>query len=194
MMMSKAEIRAEALQRRQAVPEETRQAFAARLATVGPALVRSAEDPLSDPVVSLFRSIKGEPDTAPLIAVLNTIGMTTALPVTGARGTPLVFRQWAPGNPLQRGPWGIEEPSGTAPIVVPNVLFVPLAAFDRRGARVGYGGGYYDATLASLRRTKTIRAIGVAFACQEMLYVPMDERDEPLDVVVTERDVILCEP
>ena len=189
----KAVIRAGALDRRAAVAPDLRQAFASRLATVGPSLVRSADDPTRDPHVAAFLPIRDEPDTGPLLAVLNRIGLVTALPVAGARGTPLAFRRWAPGDPLEDGRWGLRHPPASAPAVTPDALFVPLAAFDRRGARVGYGGGYYDATLTALRRLKPVRAIGVAFACQEELYLPTEGHDAPLDLVLTERDIILCE-
>lgn len=189
----KAEIRAGALDRRGAVPAELRRGFAERLATLGPALVRSEDDPTSDPVVAAFLPIRGEPDTGPLLAVLNRIGLLTALPVARARGTPLAFRRWASGDPLEDGRWGLRHPPETAPSLVPDALFVPVAAFDRRGTRIGYGGGYYDATLAALRRSKPVRAIGVAFACQEELYLSAEAHDAPLDLVLTERDLILCE-
>ncbi|MCW6506683.1 5-formyltetrahydrofolate cyclo-ligase [Lichenifustis flavocetrariae] len=190
---SKTGIRAEALARRAAVSDAVRDAFASRLATMGASLVRSEQDPFADPVVSLFLPVRGEPDTRPLIDVLAKVGLVTSLPVPIARGEPLVFRRWSPGEPLEQGSWGIEQPPVEAPTVEPDVLFVPLAAFDRRGARIGYGAGYYDATLAALRRKKHVRAIGVAFSCQEVLYVPAEDHDQPLDLVLTERDVILCE-
>ncbi|MDX7951397.1 5-formyltetrahydrofolate cyclo-ligase [Lichenihabitans sp. Uapishka_5] len=189
----KVEIRAAALSRRAAVPPAEREAFAARLATVGPGLVRSAVDPTADPVVAAFLPIRDEPDTGALLAVLHRIGLVTVLPVAGAPGTPLTFRRWAPGDPLEVGTWGLRHPPATADTVVPDVLFVPVAAFDRRGARIGYGGGYYDATLAALRQTRRVQAIGVAFVCQEELYLPCEDHDEPLDLVVTERGIILCE-
>ncbi len=75
---------------------------------------------------------------------------------------------------------------------MPDLLFVPLAAFDRRGHRIGYGAGFYDRTLAALRAEKEVAAIGLAYAAQEVLFVPADDHDEPLDMVVTEKDVIVC--
>ena len=190
---SKARLRAEVLDKRAAVPASVREAFATRLATVGAGLVRSEDHPFADPVVSLFLPIKGEPDTLPLTAVLGKVGLTTVLPVTVARGQPLEFRAWKPGEPLEDGSWGLAQPTADARIVEPDVLFVPLAAFDRRGSRIGYGAGYYDATLAALRRRKSVRAIGVAFACQELFYLPTEPHDQPLDLVLTERDIIICE-
>lgn len=189
----KAVLRTEALARRAAVPEAVRAAFATRLSTLGPALVRSEADPTADPVVAAFLPIRGEPDTLPLITVLNRVGLVTVLPVAGSPKDPLVFRRWRPGEALEDGRWGLRHPPAAAPAIAPDTLFVPVAAFDRRGTRIGYGAGYYDRSLAALRRRKPVRAIGVAFACQEVLFIPAEPHDAPLDLVMTERDVILCE-
>ena len=142
--------------------------------------------------MSLFSAIGGEPDTLPLAEALAAARVVTALPVTGTRDTPLVFRRWAPGDPTAPGRMGIAEPVLEAPVVIPDVLFVPLAAFDRRGYRIGYGGGYYDRTLEALRALKPVRAFGVAYAAQEVLFVPDDDHDQPLDLVVTERETLMC--
>ena len=188
----KADLRTEVLAKRAEVPTAVRDSFAERLATVGPVVLRDERHLLVDPVVSLYVPIKGEADPGKLAQVLAKIGIAAALPITVARGQPLLFRRWTPGDVLVPGPWGIGHPGPDAPIVEPDVLFVPLAAFDRRGARLGYGAGYYDATLAALRRRKPVRAIGIAFACQEVLFLPTEDHDQPLDIVVTERDIILC--
>ena len=188
----KADIRAKTLAKRTEVDATVRNAFADRLVAIGPALVRTVDRPLADPVVSLYWPVRDEPDPMRLADVLARAGLVTALPITVARRQPLQFRAWRPGDPHVAGPWGIGHPTPEAPIAEPDVLFVPLAAFDRRGARLGYGAGYYDATLGSLRRRKAVRAIGVAFACQEVLFLPTEPHDQPLDMVVTERDLILC--
>ena len=180
------------LARRAEVPAETRHAFAERLAVLGPSLVRDEAHPFADPIVSLYWPIKDEADPSRLAEVLNKVGIDTALPITIARAQPLLFRRWTPGDAVVPGSWGIAHPSTDAPVVEPDVLFVPVAAFDRRGSRLGYGAGYYDATLASLRRRKSVRAIGVAFSCQEVLFLPTEPHDEPLDFIMTERDTILC--
>ena len=88
--------------------------------------------------------------------------------------------------------WGIREPKPDAPEVLPDVVIVPLLAFARSGHRVGYGAGYYDMTLGALRAKKTIHAIGIAFAAQEISGVPTTSRDARLDLVLTEREVIDC--
>ena len=189
----KADFRSEALAKRAEVAPDVRKQFAERLARVGPALIRREDHPLVDPVVSLYWPIKDEADTMPLASVLARAGIVTALPITVARAEPLQFRAWRPGDTYIMGSWGIGNPTADARSVEPNVLFVPLAAFDRRGARLGYGAGYYDATLEALRRRKPVRAIGVAFACQEVLFLPTEAHDQPLDMIVTERDLILCD-
>jgi 5-formyltetrahydrofolate cyclo-ligase len=114
------------------------------------------------------------------------------LPVVVGRGHPLLFRAWSFGAPLGAGVWGIREPLPEAPEVAPDVLIVPLAAFDRTGHRIGYGAGYYDLTLHRLREAKLIIAIGLAFAAQEIPSVPATPRDARLDLVLTEREVIDC--
>ena len=190
---SKADIRAQALAKRAEVTSDVRHHFAERLARIGPSLIRREDHPFVDPVVSLYWPIKDEADLMPMAEVLGRSGIVTALPITIARAQPLHFRVWRPGDPHDAGPWGIGHPTAEAQTVEPDVLFVPLAGFDRRGARLGYGAGYYDATLESLRRRKPVRAIGVAFACQEVLFLPTEPHDQPLDMIVTERDLILCD-
>jgi 5-formyltetrahydrofolate cyclo-ligase len=112
--------------------------------------------------------------------------MRLALPVIAARDSPLGFRLWAPGDKLLRGPLGILEPSPDAAEIVPDIVLVPLAAFDRSGHRIGYGAGHYDRTLARLRDSKKIIAIGLAFAVQEIETIPALPHDVALDYVLTE--------
>jgi 5-formyltetrahydrofolate cyclo-ligase len=102
---------------------------------------------------------------------------------------PLAFRHWQPGTTMVRGKFDVECPGEDAEEGVPQVLVVPLLAFDARGRRLGYGGGFYDRTLAALRAAGPVTAIGFAFAAQEFDAVPADATDQPLDVVVTEREV-----
>jgi 5-formyltetrahydrofolate cyclo-ligase len=100
------------------------------------------------------------------------------------------MRAYAFGQQLNSGVWGIREPKDDAPEVDPDVLIVPLAAFDRRGNRIGYGAGYYDMTINRLRALKPITAVGIAYAAQEVPDVPVTERDARLDLVLTEREAI----
>jgi 5-formyltetrahydrofolate cyclo-ligase len=111
------------------------------------------------------------------------------LPVTGKIGEALRFREWAPGDPTLKARFGEEVPEQGS-WVEPQLLFVPLLGFDRRGYRLGQGGGFYDRTLESLRARRTILAVGLAFSSQECLNVPHEPHDQVLDRVVTEMEVI----
>ena len=93
------------------------------------------------------------------------------------KGLPLVFRAWKPGDTLTAGVWGIQEPLPSSPAVDPDVLLVPLLAFDTRGYRLGYGGGFYDRTLAGFRTRKRVVAVGVAFDEQRIDAVPTPTYD-----------------
>jgi 5-formyltetrahydrofolate cyclo-ligase len=144
-------------------------------------------------VVSGFSPLRSEISPLPLMRRLADAGAQLALPVVVGRGQPLLMRAWAFGAPLASGVWGIREPPPDAPEVLPDILLVPLLAFDRTGHRLGYGAGYYDMTIARLRAIKRVRAIGVAFAAQEIAAVPVTPRDARLDLVLTEHEAIDCE-
>ena len=137
-------------------------------------------------IVSAFYPYKSEIDTRPLLGKLAGEGWTTCLPIVIALGEPLIFRRWLPGEPTVPGVWDIPRPTDDAPLLEPDVLLVPLMAFDRQGFRLGYGGGFYDRTLEQLRAKKSIIAIGVAYAAQEIDAVPHGPHDQPLDYVMTE--------
>src|SRR5712672_3177032 len=137
-----------------------------------------------------IESLKTAINPLPLMRRLAEAGASLALPVVAGRGKPLIMRSYAFGQALNEGVWGIREPQDDAPEVDPDILIVPLAAFDRRGHRIGYGAGYYDMTINGLRSRKPITAIGIAYAAQEVAEVPTTSRDARLDLVLTERDVI----
>jgi 5-formyltetrahydrofolate cyclo-ligase len=141
-------------------------------------------------VVSGFSPLKSEISPLPLLRRLADAGASLALPVVLGRGQPLVMRAWSFGAPLVSGVWGIREPPADAPELNPDILIVPLLAFDRRGHRIGYGAGYYDMTIARLRAMKPVAAIGIAFGSQEIAAVPTTPRDARLDLVLTERETI----
>ncbi|MGO9672966.1 MAG: 5-formyltetrahydrofolate cyclo-ligase [Methylocella sp.] len=184
----KAVLRSEALARRRASQGLDPAAFAAHLAAAGADLVAE----LRPGIVAAYFSLRDEASTMPLLETLSEAGVLTALPITGARGTALVFRLWRPGDALVEGRMGISEPSPAAAEVAPDLLFVPLAAFDRTGHRIGYGAGYYDRTLAALRARKKITAVGVAYAAQETAKIPHESHDQRLDFVLTEQELIDC--
>lgn len=135
-------------------------------------------------VVSAYLAIGDEIDACAVLAATSARARL-ALPVMIAKGQPLEFRLWSPGDPLVERMWGIREPSTTAERVEPDVLLVPLLAFDAGCHRLGYGGGFFDRTLHRLRSLKSVRAIGLAFDEVEVDSVPHAAYDEPLDHVVT---------
>lgn len=131
-----------------------------------------------------------EMDVRPALVALDRTGVLLTLPEVAAKDRPLRFRAWRPDEPLVEGAHGTFHPQMTAPLMRPDVVLVPLLAFDRRGYRLGWGGGYYDRTLALLRKTGQCVAIGVAYAAQEVDEVPTDEYDQPVDWIITEQEAI----
>jgi 5-formyltetrahydrofolate cyclo-ligase len=181
----KAALRRAALARRDALSPAERMAGALAIADRGlPVEVTPGT------VVSGFSPLKSEISPLPLLRRLADAGASLALPVVIGRGQPLVMRAWSFGAPLASGVWGIREPPADAPELNPDILIVPLLAFDRRGHRIGYGAGYYDMTIARLRAMKPVTAIGIAFGSQEIAAVPATPRDASLDLVLTERETI----
>lgn len=184
--LQKSALRAQVLALRDAMPAAERQAAAETIATRGlPVEVTPGM------IVSGFMPMKTEINPLPLLRRLADKGALLALPCIAGRGKPLIMRAWKIGDDFKAGQWGIREPLPEAPEVLPDIVIVPLAAFDRTGQRIGYGAGYYDMTLAALRAQKKIVAIGIAFAVQEIPHVPATERDERLDFVLTEKEVII---
>jgi 5-formyltetrahydrofolate cyclo-ligase len=178
---SKADLRAAALAARDALSEKQRAAAAQAIALRGLPieLVRGA-------VVAGYSPIRSEVDPAPLMQKLAAQGARLALPSITARGQSLRFRAWYPNDRLLPGPLGILEPSPAAAEITPDIVLVPLAAFDRAGHRIGYGAGHYDRTLAHLHKSRGFAAIGLAFAAQEVKTVPALSHDVALDYVLTE--------
>ena len=159
---------------------DAREAAAASVAASLPALF---DRPPA--VVSTYWAIGEEFNPGPLEAALRSRGHTIALPVMTGRTAPLTFRAWRPGDALVERAWGIREPRADATVVLPDVVLLPLLAFDGAGFRLGYGGGYYDRTLATLRRMKPVVAVGVGFAEQRVDVVPHLDYDQRLDFVLT---------
>jgi 5-formyltetrahydrofolate cyclo-ligase len=181
----KAQLREQAFARRDALLADERAAAAEAIAAR-----RFPVTVTTGMIVSGFSPMKTEINPLPLMRKAVQLGARLALPAIAARGKPLIMRAYAFGDELARGQWGIREPTADAPEVAPDILIVPLAAFDRSGHRIGYGAGYYDMTINALRAKKRVIAMGIAFAAQEITSVPATERDARLDFVLTEREVI----
>lgn len=128
----------------------------------------------------------GEIDIRPLMLALHGSGHKLALPCTPRVGNPLVFRTWLPAHPLKKGSFKTREPFPNQPEIFPSLMFVPLLAFTVSGERLGYGGGFYDRTIAALKAQGDVFACGVAYAAQEAATLPTDEYDQKLDGILTE--------
>jgi 5-formyltetrahydrofolate cyclo-ligase len=183
---NKSDLRKAALARRDALPAADRAAAAEAVAARPFPLALQA-----GAIVSGYSPMKSEFNPVPLMRRLASAGARLALPAVASRGRPLIMRDWSFGAPLTAGVWGIREPPPEAQEVDPDILLVPLAAFDRQGHRIGYGAGYYDLTITFLRARKPVTAVGLAFAAQEIDAVPATSRDARLDLVLTEREVIV---
>lgn len=136
-------------------------------------------------VVSGYFPIRDELDTVPLLTGLIDYGLQVALPAIVAKAAPLTFRAWRLGDALETKPFGLQEPLPSAPTLLPDILLVPLAAFDSAGYRIGYGGGYYDRTLELYRESRTVTAIGIAYDEQEVPAFPHEPHDQRLDFLIT---------
>jgi len=159
-----------------------------RAATDGLLAVLRRERPVETPaVVSGFWPIKEEIDIRPLMIELFNQGCQLALPVVQGKGQALIFRAWQPGDPLEAGVFGTLQPSAKHEVLQPDTLIVPLLACDVEGWRLGYGGGFYDRTLAGLRARKNITAIGVGFNDQLVPEVPHGPSDQRLDWLLTDK-------
>ena len=182
---NKTTLRAAALARRDALDDLAREAAAQRFAAFADNF-----DITPDTVVAGYMPMRSEADPLPLMRALAARGARLARPVVVARAAPLAFRVWREGDALVAGPFGTWHPAATAAPLAPDIVLAPLAAFDRRGHRIGYGGGYYDRTLADLRARTPVIAAGVAFAVQEVETVPASPHDAVLDVVLTDLECI----
>lgn len=138
-------------------------------------------------VVAGYWPMRHEFDPRPLLVALHERGHACALPVVTGRGKALTFRSWNPGDALVRSAYGTQAPPPTATTLTPELLLVPLLAFDDRGYRLGYGGGYYDRSLAGLEAPI---AVGCAFAAQQRDSLPVDDHDRRLDWIVTEKHIL----
>jgi 5-formyltetrahydrofolate cyclo-ligase len=188
VLETKKRLRSEARLARAAAFERHGSAAADALAAHGLAFAGI----VSTVIVSGFSAIGEEISPLPLLVKLAAEGNRLCLPVMAGTGLPLLFRAWAPGDPTAAAMWGIGEPLPSAPIVEPDALLVPLLAFDARGNRLGYGGGFYDRTIARLRAVRSVVTIGLAFDEQRVESVPHAADDQRLDWVLTPTGPLRC--
>ena len=178
----KAALRTEVTGRRQRLGPEERARAAAALAEY---LDRLMTDRAG--VIAGFWPLAQEIDPRPALNRLHARGRPLALPRMQGRDRPLVFHTWQPGQRLVQGHFEVMQPDADRPPAEPDVVLVPLLAFDRAGRRIGYGAGYYDRTLQALRAVRPgLQTIGIAFAVQQVPEVPVEAHDEPLDLILTE--------
>lgn len=181
MLDAKKELRAAALERRKMAFDKHGAEASRKLAAYGLDFL----GPQPGAVVSGFAAIRDEINPAALMTWLHAEGFRLALPAMQGKGEPLLMRAWTPGDATSAAAWGIAEPLADKAAVDPDIVLVPLLAFDSRGYRLGYGGGFYDRTLAKLRAIKSVVAVGVAYDEQRVDAVPVESYDQRLDWVLT---------
>ncbi len=177
---AKANLRSAALRKRQAIGSNARADAARRAAE----LFFDTVQPEKGKCVSAYWPIRDELDSKPLLIRLMDEGFIVGLPVVVGPELPLIFRRWEDGMPLYPAGLGTLEPGSDAPEVVPEIMVMPLLGFDREGTRLGYGGAYYDRTLAAMTPRPLI--VGYAFAAQEVERIPREPHDIGLDILITE--------
>lgn len=143
-------------------------------------------------VIGLYVSIKGEPDVlGSEIVDLRNSGVVVTLPRVIEKDWPLVFNTYNPSYDFNYDALGLECAGG--PVATPRILCIPCLAFNRKGYRLGYGGGYYDRTIQDLQKKGEVITVGIAYSSQEVEDLPLEEHDEKLDFIVTENEVITCQ-
>jgi 5-formyltetrahydrofolate cyclo-ligase len=187
-LKAKKELRAQALERRKTAFEHHGPEASRKIAAHGVDFLSTNPGA----IVSGFAAINEEINPAPLMTWLQAEGFRLALPVMQGRGKPLLMRAWTPGDAMKAAAWGIAEPMDDKPALDPDILLVPLLAFDVRGYRLGYGGGFYDRTLHRLRKLKPVVAVGLAYDELRVDAVPAESYDERLDWVLTPSGPIHC--
>lgn len=188
--MNEAEIEAIKAEQRAAAHKRRGQMHAQERAEASLAATRhffDAEVLEGKEVVAGYWPIRDELDIRPIIIRLMDAGQAVCLPVVLGDEAPLELRLWQPSAPLYPAGFGTLAPEDGAPLSVPDIILMPLLGFDRSGTRLGYGGGYYDRTLATLDRRP--RLVGFAFSCQQFEEIPREPHDVPLDMIVTELGV-----
>ncbi|WP_336486367.1 5-formyltetrahydrofolate cyclo-ligase [Methylobacterium nigriterrae] len=172
--------RAALLSRRLAIPTEERVTRSERIS----AALAAALEPLSDRLIGVYWPFRGEFDPRGVMAALRERGTRLALPVIVGRGQPLEFREWSPGSLMTQGVWNVPMPE-SGETVLPDLLVVPLVGFDKQGYRLGYGGGFYDRTIAAMATRP--RTIGVGFELGRLDTICPQPHDIALERIITER-------
>lgn len=175
--------RARLIESRLAIPADVRTAMAGLIAQ---GLDQVTGD-VAGKMVSLYWPFRGEPDLRPWLASVNARGGKSALPIAIELGRPLIFRAYAPGDKLERGVWNIPVPVAS-PEVIPDIVIAPLVGFDAMGYRLGYGGGFFDRTLAALPKKALV--IGVGYEITRIATIFPQPHDIPMDRIVTEAGII----
>lgn len=146
--------------------------------------LQAAIGPVEGLIISAYWPLRGEPNLHPFLKAVHAQGGGCALPIVVARGAPLIFRAWSPGDPLERGVWNIPIPKEQAPAVVPDVVIAPVIGFDRACFRLGFGGGFYDRTLAAIPKRPRVFGVGYRLAAIPTIFPQW--HDIPMDKVITE--------
>lgn len=184
-MLDKDTLRKRALKKRQAIPADEAQAAAESLADHIVSHIGNGKS-----IVAGYAATRGEIDLFPALLLLEGRGHRLCLPAIEHKEAPLSFRRFLASAKLIKGSYGIEIPE-TTDTYIPDVILVPLVAFDKQGNRLGYGAGYYDRTIAYLRKENpNLKTIGIAYASQQVAEVPAESYDEKLDAIITEKGVL----
>ena len=141
-------------------------------------------------VFAAYYPIGSEVNVRPIIDQLNMMGHLTALPVIPAKDVPLIFRLYKNGDALTKGAFGVPEPQPHMPVMIPDILIIPMLGFNKQGYRLGYGTGFYDRTLQDLRSTKPVKAVGIAYGEQQVDNIPVEDHDQKMDWIITEKEAI----
>jgi 5-formyltetrahydrofolate cyclo-ligase len=184
--LSKSVLRQTFLERRALIPPEARRDSAAKVCDL---FFKNVSVP-AGAVVAGYWPIRNELDDMPILRELLRRGCSCALPHVAEAGMPLEFHAWDETAPLTEGKYGIMEPAASL-AVVPGIILVPMAAFDKRGHRLGYGAGFYDRTLTQIRKSRAVFSIGLAYETQRYDELPADETDMMMDMIISDRDVYI---
>lgn len=175
------------IEARRAIPLDARTAMTANIAAGLDRLLGE----VAGLTVSLYWPFKAEPDLRPWAAAVIERGATVALPIVVEKAAPLIFRAWRPGDPLGRGVWNIPIPTEEAPLARPDIVIAPLVGFDAARYRLGYGGGFFDRTLAAARPRP--RAVGIGYEIGRLATIYPQAYDIPMDAIVTEAGILAAE-